>query len=241
MKRFSTTPFVPKVGVNQGSPLSPRVGDGEGSLLLVRQQPKVEESSSTPFRPKVGVNRVRGSPFIPKVRVNRKTRKNVTKNMVFSRRPFTRSQVREAREATLKDDNFGSQHLDMDYPITLTDDSFPMDPPAVDMANPTDDNFDVDSDSPAALLPVCPCGSVEAFHYCYSGMPDFVGPNAGAWAQSNPVQKNNVDNNKLKWLKDRAAEKVQQWGLRAKVHVEKIQALAEIRDEAQSTGAGQSH
>lgn len=105
--------------------------------------------------------------------------------MVFSRRPFTRSQVREAREATLKDDNFGSQHLDMDYPITLTDDSFPMDPPAVDMANPTDDNFDVDSDSPAALLPVCPCGSVEAFHYCYSGMPDFVGPNAGAWAQSN--------------------------------------------------------
>nr|XP_029730505.1 uncharacterized protein LOC109406475 [Aedes albopictus] len=77
--------------------------------------------------------------------------------MVFSRRPFTRSQVREAREATLKDDNFGSHHLDMDYPITLTDDSFPMDPPAVDMANPTDDNFDVDSDSPAALLLECCC------------------------------------------------------------------------------------
>lgn len=41
-----------------------------------------------------------------------------------------------------------------------------------------------------------------------------------------PVQKKNIDNNKLKWLKDRAAEKVQQRGLRAKVHVAKIQALA---------------
>lgn len=39
-----------------------------------------------------------------------------------------------------------------------------------------------------------------------------------------PVQRNNI--NKLQWLEERAAENVRQWGVRAKVDVAQIQALA---------------
>ena len=52
-----------------------------------------------------------------------------------------------------------------------------------------DDSFTVDPlvesevASPADYLQACSCGSVESFHYCYSGLSDFVGPNAGAWAK----------------------------------------------------------